>query len=283
MATTVLIGYDGSPEAAAAIAAGAQLFPGAHAHVAFIWTPPFASDGLRRRLRASARDADDLVASIEREGQREAAAIAEAGAALARAAGWDAEPRFEKSFSADGVTLTQLAERVSADVVVVGARGLTGAEAVLGSVSDTAVRYARGPVLVVPHPLLADEFAALSSGPILVGYDSSAGAEQAAAVARRLFPGRRLLAAVAGREAAEAASSGSDSGVAGLDTVRVNADDRLGSRATADALIGCAQHHDAGVLVVGSRGRSAVREVLLGSVAVATLRRSPRPVLVVRG
>ena len=37
----------------------------------------------------------------------------------------------------------------------------------------------------------------------------------------------------------------------------------------------------AAVLVVGSRGRSALREILLGSVAMAALHHSPRPVVVV--
>ncbi|MDQ4118714.1 MAG: universal stress protein, partial [Actinomycetota bacterium] len=37
----------------------------------------------------------------------------------------------------------------------------------------------------------------------------------------------------------------------------------------------------AGVLVVGSRGRSAVREVLLGSTALAVLHHADTPVVVV--
>jgi len=35
------------------------------------------------------------------------------------------------------------------------------------------------------------------------------------------------------------------------------------------------------MLVVGSRGRSAIREILLGSVAMATLHHAYRPVMVV--
>ena len=37
----------------------------------------------------------------------------------------------------------------------------------------------------------------------------------------------------------------------------------------------------AALVVVGSRGRSAIKELVLGSVAIATLRRAYRPVLVV--
>ena len=52
-------------------------------------------------------------------------------------------------------------------------------------------------------------------------------------------------------------------------------------RATADAPIACANQRNAAVLVVGSRGRSAASQVLLGSVAMATLHHSHRPVMVV--
>ena len=39
----VVVGYDGSPAAAAAIDAGALLFPGAHGWITYLWVPPFAS------------------------------------------------------------------------------------------------------------------------------------------------------------------------------------------------------------------------------------------------
>jgi nucleotide-binding universal stress UspA family protein len=44
-----------------------------------------------------------------------------------------------------------------------------------------------------------------------------------------------------------------------------------------------AAEHGAAVLVVGSRGRSAAREIIMGSVAMSTLHNSHRPVMVVPG
>ena len=52
-------------------------------------------------------------------------------------------------------------------------------------------------------------------------------------------------------------------------------------RAVAHALAGYAADRQAALLVVGSRGRAAVSEVILGSVAMATLHHGALPVLVV--
>ncbi|MDY6995653.1 MAG: universal stress protein [Actinomycetota bacterium] len=282
MPTNVMVGYDGSHSAGEAITAGAALFEGAHAWVVYVWTPPFGSARLRRRLRATARGVDDLVELIEREGEREARATAAAGVALAAAAEWDAEPLVNRTMGSDGLRLAQLAETLHADVVIVGSRGLGGADAVLGSVSDLVVHYATVPVLVVPNPLLANEFDALTAGPVVVGYDGTDGAEAAAAAARRLFGERRLLLAAVHDEGEEVAVGPAASGAQLLSRPLPRA---LGAppRVTADVLIECADEHDAAALVVGSRGRSTVRELVLGSVARAAVHRSHRPVLVVHG
>ena len=51
----VLIGFDGSPDAAEAIAVGRPLFPAARAAIAHVWTPPLMAhpslDPLRRAGR----------------------------------------------------------------------------------------------------------------------------------------------------------------------------------------------------------------------------------------
>lgn len=282
MPTNVIVGYDGSPSAGEAISAGASLFPEAHAWVVYVWTPPFGSTRLRRRLRTSARDIDDLVELIEREGQREADAIAAAGVALATAAEWDAEPLVNRTMGSDGLRLAQLAEQLHGDVIVVGSRGLSGTDAVLGSVSDLVVHYATVPVLVVPNPLLITEFEALREGPVVVGYDGSDGAEKALDSARRLFPGRRLLLAAV-RDGDEDVPVGPAARDAELLSLRMPKLAGPASRVAADLLVECADQHDAAVLVVGSRGRSTIREVLLGSVARGAVHRTHRPVLVVHG
>jgi nucleotide-binding universal stress UspA family protein len=257
------------------------LFPHAHARVAQLWTPPFASTALRHRLWRGTSHVDEFVAAAEREGEREADRMAAVGVTLARAAGWDAEPVVVRSYSGEGVQLAELAEKMDADVVVVGSRGLGGAKAVLGSVSDMVVHYATRPVLVVPHPLLSDEHAALAGGPVLVGYDGSPGARAALAVAGRLFPTRGLLLVTVddGQATTDAAAASADE--ATVTRVHVPAGRGAPGRSVAGSLAGFARSRDAAALVVGSRGRSALEEILLGSVAMATLHHAYRPVLVV--
>ena len=120
-AVRVLAGYDGSLPSGAAIENCAQLLPAAHAHIVHLWTPPFASDQLRRRLWTGTRQVDAYVTAVEREGQRESDRIAAMGVVLAQAAGWTAEPPQE---SADGVT------------VLVGVDGSPESDAALRAVLD---------------------------------------------------------------------------------------------------------------------------------------------------
>lgn len=170
---------------------------------------PFASEPLRRRLRASVGSATELVERTESEGEREAQRVAATGTTLARAAGLDAEPLVKRSWGGEGLVLAQLAEQVSADLVLVGSRGLGGAQAFLGSVSDTAVQYASRPTLVAPAPMLADEYDALADGPVIVGWDGSGGARTALTAAQRLFPAREILAVSIGQGITEALPEGS--------------------------------------------------------------------------
>ncbi|MBU8856370.1 MULTISPECIES: universal stress protein [unclassified Micromonospora] len=276
----VLVGYDGSPAASAAIEAGALLFPGAHAWIGHLWTPPFASEELRKRLWTGTRNINVFVEAIEREGGREADRMTAVGVMLGCAAGWDAEPLVCRSYGGEGLRLAELADEKQADVLLLGSRGLGGARAVLGSVSDMAVHYSPRPVLVVPHPLLTDEYDALAAGPVVVGWDASAGSEAALAAARRLFPEREtVLVAVDGDEGDTPAPETVDGKP--VTTVRVRAAGGTPGRAVADALSAVAAERKASLVVVGSRGRTVVRKILLGSVAMATLHRAHRPVMVV--
>jgi nucleotide-binding universal stress UspA family protein len=267
----VLVGYDGSREASAAIAVGARLLPDVAVRVVNVWAPPGADQALRRRITRRARTVDELSALIEQECAAAAEDVAADGAALARAAGWRAEPAAHRGYGDAGAVLARLAGEVPATVLVVGSRGLGGAAALLGSVSDLAVHHSPAPVLVVP-PLLRGERDAAAAGPVLVAHDGSAGAEHAHATARALVPGReQVVVHVTGDRVSEPGPP---------DAVTVSAQGR-GARAIATALDAEAAARDAGVVVVGSRGRTALREMLLGSTAMAVLHHVHRPVLVV--
>ncbi len=272
-----LVGFDGSPASAAAIEAGALLLPGVHSWITYMWVPPFTGDRIRRRLREQVGNIKDLIDAVEREGNFEAQRITTRGVHLARAAGWEAEPIIEQTYGAEGPAIVQVADRVDADVVIVGSRGLGGSDAVLGSVSDMVVHYSSRPVLVIPHPLLSAEFGGLAAGPVMVGWDGSSGAHNALAASVRIFEGRDVIA-VSVEDAADTPEPPADSRVS---YAHVRHARGRRTRGVANSLTAAADDRGAAVVVMGSRGRSAAREILLGSVAMSTLHHCHRPVMVV--
>ena len=277
----VIVGYDGSPSAAGAIEYGAKLLPNVVVRVVHVWGPPYADTELRRRVWRKARSMDELQSLLESEGAAEAERIAAEGVALAAASGWEARPLADRNMGAEGFALARLAEEFGARAVMVGSRGLSGLRALLGSVSDSLVDYSPVPVLVVPHPLLADERKAAAAGPVVVGHDGSRGAQCALATAASLFAGRDLIVATAGTRAVDPELLG-EAGIGAAEAVRLDPHGVAhGARAVADALAACAVERTAAVIVVGSRGQSTHRAILLGSVAIATLHHAHRPVLVV--
>lgn len=276
--TRVLVGYDGSPSSNHAAEAAALLIPEADAIVVHLWHPPFTSGGRRQRLAARAKTLEELIELIEQEGRAEGERVAGYGLALVRAAGWAAEPLVARSFGGEGYQVARLAEQRSADLIVLGSRGLRGVEAALGSTSDVVVHVSSTPVLVVP-PLTTPTRDALGSGPVLVGFDGSSGATHAARVCAVLFPHREMTRVIVDRPGGSAESPPAGDGV---DGVRLPSRGRPGSaRAIAATLDEYAAERGAALLVVGSRGRSASRELLLGSVAKAVLHHAHCPVLVV--
>jgi len=257
------------------------------ATIVHVWSPPFASAELRHRLETRAASLDELGALLEREGAAEAERIANEGVALARAVGWKGRPLAHKSYGGEGFELARLAQEIQPAVLGVGARGLSGVRALLGSVSDMVVHYSPVPVLVVPHPLLFEEREAARTGPVVIGHDGSDGARAALAAAASLFEGRELIAATVGDGGEPPAGARSGPPGAGIahEHVVLDAGHGLasGGRRVADTLAAFAAERAAAVVVVGSRGRSAARKILLGSAAMATVHHAERPVLVVPG
>jgi nucleotide-binding universal stress UspA family protein len=149
-----------------------------------------------------------------------------------------------------------------------------------------------------------------SSKPVLIAYDGSDGSKAAIDVAGRLFTGRRAIvvsiwhsmgaaapasliaipAAVASRAydeldseserqaAARAAEGVAAAQAAGLDA---SGEAMLCAGQVWATIVNAADEADAEAIVVGSRGLSAVKSALVGSVANGVLHHSVRPVLVV--
>jgi nucleotide-binding universal stress UspA family protein len=142
----VLIAYDGSPHARAAIAhAGETLRPGP-AVVATAWTS-FADSAPRAVLRHVVLP---VVEDLDVAGREEAEELAAEGAALARAAGFEAQPRAVRAGGPFFAALLEVADEIDAGVIVAGSRGRSSvAAAVLGSVSTGILHHTTRPVLVI--------------------------------------------------------------------------------------------------------------------------------------
>jgi nucleotide-binding universal stress UspA family protein len=140
-----------------------------------------------------------------------------------------------------------------------------------------------------------------SGKPMVLCYDGSDDATNAIAVARRLFPGRRAIVVcawepflpiytgypgwpVTGDEpmkdnAVRLAEEGCErAGAAGIEAtpVVVEADDGV-----ARAVLAVADEEDAAVIVMGTRGLTGLRSVVLGSVSHEVVQHARRPVAIV--
>jgi nucleotide-binding universal stress UspA family protein len=248
-------------------------------------------------LRQPAEELDEV-------DRRAAERIAEEGARLARAAGFDAEPLALREERKAWRTLLATAERHQASVIVVGAHGKSGlGRALLGSVSTAVVHHATQPVLVVPGAA-GDERA---DGPLLLCYDGSSAAGRAIEKAGELCEPRtaRVLhfwqSWVAEAPALARASRAVHGMAAELDEIAAKQSDDLTATGVElarqagfeaeglservegpawEAVLGAADDHACSAIVVGSRGLTGI-SAALGSVSNGVVHHSRRPVLVV--
>jgi len=153
----ILIAYDGSPDAQAAIDRAGRLLAGEPATVLTVWEPfldVMARTGAGLGLAPGAVDFEEIDRTYERSARERAAE----GVEHATRAGLNAQPRTRTRHTTIAEAILAEAEEVGASAIIVGTRGLTGIKSLLlGSVSHAVLQHADLPVIVVPSPEVAKE------------------------------------------------------------------------------------------------------------------------------
>ena len=152
----VVLAYDGSAEADAALREAVALFGQRRLIVASVWEPGLAMVTMMppagEPTMGYLPDPGE-VAAIDRVQSGHADDVAEAGARLARELGATAEALSVPDAANVAETLIAIAEERDARAIVVGSRGLGGIKArVLGSTSRKLLHDTHRPVLVVRTP-----------------------------------------------------------------------------------------------------------------------------------
>ena len=151
----MLIAYDGSDLASAAVRSAAELFPGSAALVVTVWEPGLGAvtapnAGLDVAGAVAVPPDPEFVSEVDKAEEHHAAVVAGEGARLARSLGLDAEPHAipDEVHVADAI-VDLAAERDVAGVVV-GSHGISGLRShLLGSTSRQLLARCRRPVVVV--------------------------------------------------------------------------------------------------------------------------------------
>jgi nucleotide-binding universal stress UspA family protein len=218
-----------------------------------------------------------------------------------RAAGRRAEGVVRRGRAASAVI--DEAAALGADLVILGSRGHGQiASLVLGSVSSEVVDHAPCPILVARRPTL---------GPVVFATDGS----PAAATAERILAGwptfadlpirvvsvaevdvpwsagvaptmTRAVAQAYAEDLAQARATHqrlADEAAARLRTAGRDARAEMREGRAADEILAAASAGPTGLIVVGSRGNTGLKRLLLGSVARNVVHASQASVLVVRG
>jgi len=149
----IVFGYDGSEDAQRAITATSALMSGP-ALVVHVWEPVPTGAAPAVASPGVAGAGLPQLAGAKHEIEAEARALVEDGVRRATAAGFEAEAVLVRGRGGGAWReLVEVAEERGGTVVVVGRRGVSRLRsALLGSVSDGAVKHARVPILVVPPP-----------------------------------------------------------------------------------------------------------------------------------
>ena len=144
--TTILIAYDGSVDARAAIDHVARLLPGAAAVVLYARQP---LESVAAHLQG--HPAMEELKNLDATTHDASAQVAAEGAKYAADAGLAAEPRVSSTTTTASETIVAAAEEIDASLIVMGSRGRRGLRAtLLGSTSTNVLHHTSRPTLVIP-------------------------------------------------------------------------------------------------------------------------------------
>jgi nucleotide-binding universal stress UspA family protein len=180
--------------------------------------------------------------------------------------------------------IVDLADRLKADVIVMGRRGRRGlARMMLGHATAQVIGQAHCNVLVVPRA------AKVEGRHIVLATDGSRFAEAAAVTAASLGRFCKTLITVASVTSADdslerkaEADQAVQRAVEHLRGEGVSAEGTVVEGQPADVIAGLAREKAADLIVTGSHGRSGLERILLGSTSERILNETPCAVLVVK-
>jgi nucleotide-binding universal stress UspA family protein len=140
--TTIVVGYDGSPAAHAAVEhAIDRAGPDGRLVIVSAWQVPIDYSGAMyypEMIGDASRDAESALDALERDCERLGSVEFEREVAEGSAA----------------ATITRAAEAHEADEIVIGSRGVGRVRALLGSVAHDVIHLARCPVTVIPERMV---------------------------------------------------------------------------------------------------------------------------------
>jgi len=147
--TTILVATDGSEEAALALTTAADLAKSTNSelHVAYVFPTavqrPFPNPVLARPAAEMEHELEEAMGQAQSFLDRELEQVKAEGVTVADSHLVRGRPDRE---------IVHLSEELGAGLIVMGSRGLGGVRrALMGSVSDSVVRHAHCPVLIVRH------------------------------------------------------------------------------------------------------------------------------------
>jgi nucleotide-binding universal stress UspA family protein len=283
--TKILLATDGSEDAQLAATTAVDLAKklDSELHVVYVEPMPEKHISVLTRFRV------DLPAEVVERVEQDARTKLEEQVQKIRQAGGEVAQAYPRSGLPDTV-IVSLAEELDAGLIVVGSRGLGGIRrALMGSASDSVVRHAHCPVMVVRgQPVVLPT-------KILLVTDGSEQAELAATAAAELakrttselhvahIAAQYSYARAAGEELPEVAQQVLDEQVSRLQNAGVTVAEahvRVGPPAA--AIVALAEHVGARLLIMGSRGLGGIRRALMGSVSDSVVRHAHCPIMVVR-